>query len=150
MPRLMLSNLTQLDGKIIAPTSSGAWGSGLLQWIEFTKLKGITIRGKGTIDGQGSVWWNDSPTFDPKAEDGTVTGRLLLWLTTSLHKALPSHFHLRMQIMSVWQISTELGGKMPGTKPTVITFFTTLHFYKLTTDFEIRTSDWWCYLECRL
>lgn len=55
----------QLDGKIIAPTSSGAWGSGLLQWIEFTKLKGITIRGKGVIDGQGSVWWNDLPTYSP-------------------------------------------------------------------------------------
>jgi len=52
----------QLDGKIIAPTSSAAWGSGTLQWLEFSKLKKITIRGKGVIDGQGSVWWNDSPT----------------------------------------------------------------------------------------
>ncbi|GFY83136.1 pectin lyase-like superfamily protein [Actinidia rufa] len=51
----------QLDGKIMAPTSSEAWGSGLLQWLEFTKLKGITIRGSGIIDGQGSVWWNKSP-----------------------------------------------------------------------------------------
>ncbi|KAJ9152868.1 hypothetical protein P3X46_026379 [Hevea brasiliensis] len=58
----------QLDGKIIAPTSAGAWGSGLLQWIEFTKLKGITIRGKGVIDGQGSVWWNDLPTYSPDSE----------------------------------------------------------------------------------
>ncbi|RDY08245.1 Polygalacturonase [Mucuna pruriens] len=52
----------QLDGKIIAPTSSAAWGSGTLQWLEFSKLNKITIRGKGVIDGQGSVWWNDSPT----------------------------------------------------------------------------------------
>ncbi|XP_047326375.1 polygalacturonase At1g48100-like [Impatiens glandulifera] len=50
----------QLDGTIIAPTSSSAWGSGFLQWIEFKNLKGITIRGKGTIDGQGSVWWTNS------------------------------------------------------------------------------------------
>ena len=50
----------QLDGKIIAPTSSQQWGSGLLQWLEFTKLQGITIKGKGMIDGQGSVWWEDS------------------------------------------------------------------------------------------
>ncbi|OAY29494.1 polygalacturonase At1g48100 isoform X2 [Manihot esculenta] len=63
----------QLDGKIIASTSSGAWGSGLLQWIEFTKLKGITIRGKGVIDGQGSVWWNDLPTYSP---DSGVTSEL--------------------------------------------------------------------------
>ena len=45
----------------MAPTSSEAWGSGLLQWLEFTKLEGITIRGSGIIDGQGSVWWNESP-----------------------------------------------------------------------------------------
>ncbi|XP_022928201.1 polygalacturonase At1g48100 [Cucurbita moschata] len=60
----------QLDGKIIAPTSPSAWGSGLLQWIEFTKLKGITVKGTGTIDGQGSVWWtDDSPTDDPTDEN---------------------------------------------------------------------------------
>ncbi|KAE8689341.1 Shaggy-like kinase 13 isoform 1 [Hibiscus syriacus] len=63
-PNCQTNIVFQLDGKIIAPTSSSAWGSGLLQWIEFTKLKGITITGKGTIDGQGSVWWNDSPTAE--------------------------------------------------------------------------------------
>ncbi|KAH1128769.1 hypothetical protein J1N35_000147 [Gossypium stocksii] len=83
----------QLDGKIIAPTSSKAWGSGLLQWIEFTKLKGITIKGKGTIDGQGSVWWNDSPTAQP--QDSTTNHT----------------------------ISGELDGKMPSTKPTALRFY---------------------------
>ncbi|KAK7271665.1 hypothetical protein RJT34_27750 [Clitoria ternatea] len=48
----------QLDGKIIAPTSSAAWGSGSLQWLDFSKLNKITIRGKGVIDGEGSVWWS--------------------------------------------------------------------------------------------
>ncbi|KAK8717030.1 hypothetical protein V6N13_044314 [Hibiscus sabdariffa] len=86
----------QLDGKIIAPTSSSAWGSGLLQWIEFTKLKGITIKGKGTIDGQGSVWWNDSPTFDPTDEPDSTTNET---------------------------ISAELKGGMPGTKPTALRFY---------------------------
>ncbi|XP_062104793.1 polygalacturonase At1g48100 [Humulus lupulus] len=55
----------QLDGTIIAPTGSASWSSGLLQWIDFTKLERITIKGKGVIDGQGSVWWNDSPTYNP-------------------------------------------------------------------------------------
>lgn len=54
-----LCNLMQLDGKIIAPTNSQAWASGHLQWLEFTKLNGITVRGKGIIDGQGTVWWNE-------------------------------------------------------------------------------------------
>lgn len=39
-------------------------------WIEFTKLKGITIQGKGTIDGRGSVWWEDAP-YDGPIDDET-------------------------------------------------------------------------------
>nr|KJB77832.1 hypothetical protein B456_012G159900 [Gossypium raimondii] len=45
----------QLDGTIIAPTDSKPWGKDILQWLEFTKLKGITVQGKGIIDGRGSV-----------------------------------------------------------------------------------------------
>ncbi|OVA16982.1 Glycoside hydrolase [Macleaya cordata] len=55
----------QLDGTIVAPTSSKAWSSGLLQWLEFSKLRGITIQGGGTIDGRGSVWWKDSSMDNP-------------------------------------------------------------------------------------
>lgn len=55
----------QLDGTIIAPTNSNVWGRGLFQWLEFTKLVGITIQGEGTIDGSGSVWWQDYPFEDP-------------------------------------------------------------------------------------
>ncbi|URD98887.1 Glycosyl hydrolases family 28 [Musa troglodytarum] len=55
-----------LDGTIIAPTSAGAWGAGSLQWLEFTKLQDITIRGSGVIDGRGSVWWTNSDSdIDP-------------------------------------------------------------------------------------
>ncbi|ONK68563.1 uncharacterized protein A4U43_C05F13380 [Asparagus officinalis] len=54
----------QLDGIIIAPTSPKAWGSGLLQWLEFTKLRGITIQGRGVIEGRGSVWWTYSQWDD--------------------------------------------------------------------------------------
>ncbi|KAG8635001.1 hypothetical protein MANES_17G113400v8 [Manihot esculenta] len=69
----------QLDGKIIAPTTPGSWESELLQWIEFTTIKGITIKGKGVIDGQGSVWWNDLPTHSPDSK-----------VTNELRKKMPS------------------------------------------------------------
>nr|ABD62081.1 putative style polygalacturonase [Turnera subulata] len=58
----------QLDGTILAPVSSKIWGSGLLQWIEFKELNGFTIQGKGTIDGRGSVWWNDLPSYGSEWE----------------------------------------------------------------------------------
>ncbi|XP_057982341.1 polygalacturonase At1g48100-like [Malania oleifera] len=53
-----LSRITVLvEGKIIAPTNAEAWGSGLLQWLDFSNIQGITVTGKGLIDGKGAVWW---------------------------------------------------------------------------------------------
>jgi len=47
----------QLEGTILAPTSAKSWGSGLLQWLEFTKLNGMVIQGNGIINGRGQQWW---------------------------------------------------------------------------------------------
>lgn len=43
----------------------------MLKWVEFTKLKDITIRGRGTIDGRGSVWWSSEDPFDEFSNDLT-------------------------------------------------------------------------------
>ncbi|KAK6913097.1 Glycoside hydrolase, family 28 [Dillenia turbinata] len=91
----------QLDGKIIAPTSSGAWGNGVLEWINFTKLKGITITGKGVIDGQGPAWWGDSTTYDP----------------TEVYENESDSSN------SSDPVYTEQSGKMPSTKPTALRFY---------------------------
>ncbi|PSS35229.1 Polygalacturonase [Actinidia chinensis var. chinensis] len=93
----------QLDGKIMAPTSSEAWGSGLLQWLEFTKLKGITIRGSGIIDGQGSIWWNKSPA------------------TNELESASSSEKESNSS--SSTEMNNEDAVKMPSTKPTALRFY---------------------------
>ncbi|CAA6661213.1 unnamed protein product [Spirodela intermedia] len=34
---------------------------GLLQWLKFTKLRRITVRGRGVIDGRGASWWGELP-----------------------------------------------------------------------------------------
>lgn len=67
----------QLDGKIIAPTSSEPWGSGPLQWLQFTELKGITVFGKGIIDGQGGVWWDGTRKM-PSTKPTVATNLTLL------------------------------------------------------------------------
>lgn len=67
----------QVDGKIIAPTSSEPWGSGPLQWLQFTELKGITIFGKGIIDGQGAVWWDGTRKM-PSTKPTVATNLTLL------------------------------------------------------------------------
>nr|GMD98798.1 polygalacturonase At1g48100-like [Ipomoea batatas] len=97
----------QLDGKIIAPTDSKAWGSGLFQWLEFTKLVGITIKGSGTVDGSGSVWWQNSPLDDPIDDE--------LKLIIPLNTTKPVYPPI--------SINSSLSGKMPSTKPTALRFY---------------------------
>ncbi|KAF5197534.1 Polygalacturonase [Thalictrum thalictroides] len=101
----------QLDGMIIAPTNAKAWGSGLLQWLEFTKLRGIKIQGAGIIDGRGSVWWQDSPLDDP-VDDETKLVVPLANNTPDENLSTP--------------INSELYGKMPSTKPTALRFYGSL------------------------
>jgi len=80
----------QLDGKIIAPTNREPWGSGILQWLQFTQLKGITIFGKGIVDGQGSVWWYDTGNL-PSTKPTVATN-----LTLSLSFDFPTMSCLRI------------------------------------------------------
>lgn len=97
----------QLDGTLVAPTENKAWGKGLLQWLEFTKLRGITIQGQGTIDGRGSVWWEDYP-FDEPIDDET---QLLIPLNSTVERSPPM------------PVRNELGAKMPSIKPTALRFY---------------------------
>ncbi|CAN0923983.1 Polygalacturonase At1g48100 [Linum grandiflorum] len=97
----------QLDGTIVAPTNSYVWGKGLLQWLEFSKLAQITIQGKGTIDGSGSVWWQDNPFDVP--EDGLV--QQIVLLNNTLEKQPPR------------TVRSELSSKMPSIKPTALRFY---------------------------
>ncbi|KAK6922257.1 Glycoside hydrolase, family 28 [Dillenia turbinata] len=55
MPHLVL----QIDGTLIALPNVGAWSkSSLYQWINFKWVHNFTIKGTGTVDGQGSNWWS--------------------------------------------------------------------------------------------
>ncbi|XP_075077087.1 polygalacturonase-like [Nicotiana tabacum] len=86
-----------LDGRIIAPTNPTVWGSGLLQWLEFKNLNGISVKGKGTIDGQGSVWWQNAQLENPDYHPNYTTR---FALTSSTAKR-----------------------KMPTTRPTALRFY---------------------------
>ncbi|KAJ4711086.1 Polygalacturonase [Melia azedarach] len=97
----------QLDGTIVAPTSSKDWGKGLLWWIDFTKLRGITVQGKGIIDGRGSVWWQDYPYDDPIDDES----KLIVPLNNTVQHKPPV------------PIRSELSGKMPSIKPTAMRFY---------------------------
>ncbi|KAL4362995.1 hypothetical protein GQ457_04G007470 [Hibiscus cannabinus] len=97
----------QLDGTIIAPTDSRPWGKGILQWLEFSKLKGITIQGKGVIDGRGSGWWQDAPYEDPYDDEW----KLIVPLNSTVQERPPM------------PVGNELSGKMPSIKPTALRFY---------------------------
>ncbi|XP_052204851.1 polygalacturonase At1g48100-like [Diospyros lotus] len=97
----------QLEGTIIAPTSFKAWGSGLFQWLLFSKLNGITVQGSGTLDGRGSIWWQSSPFDDPIDDES----KLIIPINNTADKNLPI------------PISSSLWGKMPSIKPTALRFY---------------------------
>ncbi|EPS67779.1 polygalacturonase, partial [Genlisea aurea] len=98
----------QLDGTIVAPTSSDKWGSGTLQWLEFSKLVGVTIRGSGTVDGSGDVWWQSAPFDDDPLDDQSK-------LIFPLNQTLPKHRLIPSGIDSA--------GEMPKIKPTAVRFY---------------------------
>ncbi|GJR15344.1 polygalacturonase-like protein [Tanacetum coccineum] len=87
----------QIDGTILAPTDSKAWGSGLDHWLEFTEVVGFTITGKGNLDGRGSAWWTQSIYGSSNNEE------LVLIDNTTKSEDL--------------QVSTSVYTKIPGTKP---------------------------------
>ncbi|KAL8153865.1 hypothetical protein V2J09_011625 [Rumex salicifolius] len=69
-------NITvQLDGMISAPKNRSNYEEGLLKWLNFSKLKSFTIKGNGSIDGQGHIWWNNESALRfYRSSDVTVTG----------------------------------------------------------------------------
>ncbi|CAI9289020.1 unnamed protein product [Lactuca saligna] len=98
----------QIDGTIIAPSSFKSYGSGLFQWILFTKLVGLTIQGGGTIDGSGSIWWKSTPLDDP--------------LDDELKLIIPINGTTGKKILHS-SITDSLGGRMPSIKPTAVRFY---------------------------
>jgi hypothetical protein len=49
----------------------------LLQWLEFTKLNGIVIKGNGIINGRGQEWWTYSETDDGEDDVTVRIGQVL-------------------------------------------------------------------------
>ncbi|KAK7250576.1 hypothetical protein RIF29_33095 [Crotalaria pallida] len=96
----------QLDGTIVAPTNPNAWGRGLLQWLDFTKLVGITIQGNGIIDGRGSLWWEDTQFDNP------IDGEEKLIIPINHTVGRPP-----------MPIQSEFGRRMPYIKPTALRFY---------------------------
>ncbi|XP_050219631.1 probable polygalacturonase At3g15720 [Mercurialis annua] len=52
----------QVSGKIVAPNKISEWPNRCKTrfWLLFQGVSGLTIDGSGTIDGQGSDWWNNA------------------------------------------------------------------------------------------
>ncbi|KAJ7953579.1 Polygalacturonase [Quillaja saponaria] len=60
MPEITL----QIDGTLLAPPQATSWPKfSLFQWINFKWVQNFTIKGSGTIDGQGSQWWSSSQIY---------------------------------------------------------------------------------------
>ncbi|KAK1280834.1 Polygalacturonase [Acorus gramineus] len=52
--------VVQVDGVLMAPDGPDCWPEtdSKRQWLVFYRLDGLTLRGGGTIEGNGEQWWN--------------------------------------------------------------------------------------------
>ncbi|TYH31599.1 hypothetical protein ES288_A01G185100v1 [Gossypium darwinii] len=108
----------QLDGIIIAPTDFQCWGNGSLPWLEFTYLRGgVTVQGKGILDGRGSRWWKDDGK-EPKIP-----------LNTSFQQIPPIQVIYLLQFPPTPKDRNEFSGNMPRKKPTGITIRNSPQFH---------------------
>ncbi|KAL6643537.1 hypothetical protein ACP70R_018303 [Stipagrostis hirtigluma subsp. patula] len=56
------------DGTIVAPQDKADWSKphGYPHWIHFSNIDSLTVTGKGTLDGNGKVWWKNSCRINKK------------------------------------------------------------------------------------
>lgn len=63
LTKTMLTNgpwWVQVDGVLMPPDGPDCWppSDNRRQWLVFSGLDGLTLRGAGTIEGNGEDWWN--------------------------------------------------------------------------------------------
>ncbi|KAL6622858.1 hypothetical protein ACP70R_032737 [Stipagrostis hirtigluma subsp. patula] len=56
------------DGTVVAPKDKADWSKpqGYPHWIHFRNIDSLTVTGKGTLDGNGKVWWKNSCRVNKK------------------------------------------------------------------------------------
>ncbi|KAF3784970.1 hypothetical protein EJ110_NYTH24957 [Nymphaea thermarum] len=109
-----------LEGTILAPTSASAWGSGLLQWLEFTKLRGLTVQGQGVIDGRGAAWWGGTQSYDPLSltlhNPWPIFHEILRAFSSTNYKTLPVAACPSLRFHTLKVINAMLHSEMPSSK----------------------------------
>ncbi|XP_051145098.1 probable polygalacturonase At1g80170 isoform X2 [Andrographis paniculata] len=67
----------QIDGNLVAPENPSDWsscnGEPCQEWIHFFGVDGLSVVGRGTIDGRGQKWW-DMPAFQIAAAKNVYFG----------------------------------------------------------------------------
>ncbi|CAK9308956.1 unnamed protein product [Citrullus colocynthis] len=69
-----------IDGELIAPEGPSGWkykGKECRQWILLKHMKGVVIKGYGTINGRGNTWWHHSCKNNRRVCGRKPTGLIL-------------------------------------------------------------------------
>ncbi|CAN6456373.1 unnamed protein product [Victoria cruziana] len=73
----------QILGNIVAPPSPSSWaGQSTGHWLSFYRVQNLIIDGTGTIDGQGSAWWDCKRRSDQVLEINNCQNVSLSGITT--------------------------------------------------------------------
>ncbi|CAM0957421.1 unnamed protein product [Alopecurus aequalis] len=61
------SIMLMIVGTLVAPPKRSYWIEATIRhWILFKNVRGLTVTGGGTVDGNGKIWWQSSCKVNPK------------------------------------------------------------------------------------
>ncbi|XP_057808868.1 probable polygalacturonase At3g15720 [Salvia miltiorrhiza] len=109
----------QIDGNLVAPAHPSTWkcdANLCHQWLYFHRVDGLTLRGRGTIDGRGHKWWQNKHLNRPtvmeisNADNVRVGGGLRFKDSPMMHIVLNG-----IQSVFVSDVTVEAPAKSPNT-----------------------------------
>uniref|UniRef100_A0ACD5TKN3 Uncharacterized protein n=1 Tax=Avena sativa TaxID=4498 RepID=A0ACD5TKN3_AVESA len=74
-----------IEGTLVAPPKRSYWIEDTIRhWILFNAVRGLTVTGGGTIDGNGKIWWQSSCKTNPKLPCRQAPTALTFYSCTNL------------------------------------------------------------------
>ncbi|XP_059070414.1 polygalacturonase-like [Cryptomeria japonica] len=117
----------QVTGKLIAPTDNSLWSEQSKNyWLHFMNVIGLTVEGRGILDGRGASWWtemnakefvvsNESVFFEKQTLRFTGTTNTIVRKITSINS---KQFHVNFDTCSnvvVEGVTIKAPGDSPNT-----------------------------------
>ncbi|KAB1202085.1 hypothetical protein CJ030_MR8G018178 [Morella rubra] len=106
--------IIQIDGTLMAPDGPKSWKSKTIKqgWLHFKGISGMTLQGRGLIDGRGERWWNHHSRPDKALSFHLCTDLTIRGLKIKSSPKFHVVFHVCQNVLVDW-----LSIKAPADSP---------------------------------